>query len=99
MSRCGLQDLGGASALQPFLRRMFAPRWVPVLAVIILGLYRDNGKENGNYYNGLYRGYIGIMENQMEKKMENETETSGTIRWVVSPAWISGYQNAIIPEV
>ena len=20
----------------------------------ILGLYRDNGKENGNYYNGLY---------------------------------------------
>ena len=28
----------------------------------ILGLYRDNGKENGNYY----RGYIGIMENKME---------------------------------
>ena len=26
----------------------------------ILGLYRDNGKENGNYYNGLYRGYIGF---------------------------------------
>ena len=24
----------------------------------ILGLYRDNGKENGNYYNGLY-SYIG----------------------------------------
>ena len=22
---------------------------------IILGLYGDNGKENGNYYNGLYR--------------------------------------------
>ena len=21
----------------------------------------DNGKENGNYYNGLHRGYIGIM--------------------------------------
>ena len=21
----------------------------------ILGLYRDNGKEHGNYYNGLYR--------------------------------------------
>ena len=20
--------------------------------------YRDNGKENGNYYNGIYRGYI-----------------------------------------
>ena len=22
--------------------------------------YRDNGKEHGNYYNGLYRGYIGF---------------------------------------
>ena len=30
----------------------------------ILGFYRDNGKENGNYYNGLYRDYrvyIGIL--------------------------------------
>ena len=30
----------------------------------ILGLYWDNGKENGNYYNGLYRdyrGYIGVI--------------------------------------
>ena len=25
---------------------------------IMLGLYKDNGKENGNYYDGLYRGYI-----------------------------------------
>ena len=24
------------------------------------GLYRDNGKDNGNYYNGLYKGYIGF---------------------------------------
>ena len=31
-----------------------------------LGLYWDNGKENGSYYNGLYRGYIGIMEKKME---------------------------------
>ena len=23
----------------------------------ILGYYWDNGKENGNYYNGLYRDY------------------------------------------
>ena len=41
------------------------------------GLYRDDGKENENYYNalhrdyigyifGLYRGYIGIMERKME---------------------------------
>ena len=27
----------------------------------ILGLYRDNGKEDGHYYNGLYRGYIGVV--------------------------------------
>ena len=27
----------------------------------MLGLYWDNGKENGNYW-----GYIGIMENEME---------------------------------
>ena len=30
----------------------------------ILGLYWDNGKENGNYYNGLYRDYrdyIGVI--------------------------------------
>ena len=41
----------------------------------ILGIYWDNGKENGNYRDyrgyirvilGLYWGYIGIMENKME---------------------------------
>ena len=26
----------------------------------ILGLFWDNGQENGNYYNGLYTGYIGV---------------------------------------
>ena len=32
------------------------------------GLYWDNGKENGNYYImiGYIRGYIGIMEENME---------------------------------
>ena len=25
--------------------------------VVYSGLYRDNEKENGNYYNGLYRDY------------------------------------------
>ena len=37
----------------------------------------DNGKENGNYYNGyiLHMGLPTIMENQMEKKMENDMET------------------------
>ena len=41
------------------------------------GLYRDNGKETGNYYLGLgLRVYHPpIMENQMEKKTENEMET------------------------
>ena len=31
-------------------------------------LYRNKGKENGNYYSisGLYRAYIGIMETKME---------------------------------
>ena len=28
-------------------------------------IYRDNGKEHGNYYS-IYRGYIGIMEKNME---------------------------------
>ena len=32
----------------------------------ILGLYWDNGKENGNYY----RVYIGVILGIMEKKME-----------------------------
>ena len=26
-----------------------------------MGLYRDNGKENGNYYDGLYRDIQGII--------------------------------------
>ena len=25
--------------------------------MVLLGLYWDNGKENRNYYNGLYRDY------------------------------------------
>ena len=29
----------------------------------ILGLYRDNGKENGNYCNGLYMEYMGGCQN------------------------------------
>ena len=27
---------------------------------VILGLFGDNGKENGNNSNGLYRGYISV---------------------------------------
>ena len=55
----------------------------------ILGLYRDNGKQNGNYYNrvniGICWGFIGIMEKEMETtingymsgyKMEKKMETT-----------------------
>ena len=28
------------------------------IAILSVGLYRDIEKENGNYYNGLYRAYI-----------------------------------------
>ena len=35
--------------------------WVVVkIRVPFWGLYRDNGKENGNNYHGLYRGHIGF---------------------------------------
>ena len=39
-----------------------------LLLATISGLYGDNGKEHGNYYNmlGLYWGNIGIMENTTE---------------------------------
>ena len=39
----------------------------------MLGLqYGDNGQENGNYYNGLYRGIVcwGYNMGIMDKKME-----------------------------
>ena len=53
----------------------------------MLGFYRDNGKENGNYYYilGYILGYIGIMEKKMETTtiywgyigiMENKTDTT-----------------------
>ena len=50
-----------------------------------MGLYWDNAKENGNYYGII--GYIGIlpppvMENHMEKKMENEMETLGPLKGI-----------------
>ena len=49
-----------------------------LLIRVISGLYRGSGKENGNYYSGLY--YIGvyiggIVENPTKKDMENEMET------------------------
>ena len=47
---------------------------------VILVLYWDSGKENGNYNLGfrVCRGILPtIMENQMEKTMENEMEIGG----------------------
>ena len=41
----------------------------------IMGLYWDNGKENGNYYNPIGNLFTPIEENQMEKNMENEMES------------------------
>ena len=45
-------------------KHLAVPQWKDHLRHLpsILVLYRDNGKENGSYYNGLYRGSIGIME-------------------------------------
>ena len=34
-----------------------ALRGVKTDNILRLGLYRDNGQENGNYYNRLYRDY------------------------------------------
>ena len=33
--------------------------------------YRGNGKENGNYYNGLYRGSIGIYIGSILKRLSS----------------------------
>ena len=35
--------------------------------VVIYGLYRDNGKENGNYFNGVYiRVIVGYIFEKMQ---------------------------------
>ena len=39
--------------------------WRPMLST-----QRDNVQQNRNYFHGLYRGYIGIMEKNMEIIME-----------------------------
>ena len=58
----------------------------------MLGVYGDIGKENGNYYNGLYRGcraYIWGSMGIMEKKME----TLGPFKGICRVLWgfIGGY--------
>ena len=48
-----------------------------------MGLYGDNGKENGKYYNGLYRDdrvYIGVILGDNGK--ENENYYLGFGAWV-----------------
>ena len=42
-----------------------------------MGLYRDNGKENGNYYlepGGTVEYCLETTENQMEKELEDDME-------------------------
>ena len=53
---------------------------------VILGLYRDNGKENGTYreHEG-YIGYIGIMEKKVE--------TIGNIRVILGLYRENGKEN------
>ena len=49
--------------------------WVYIYIYICIrvsgGLYRDNGKENGNYYNGLYRIYWDDIGLYMDNEKEN----------------------------
>ena len=59
----------------------------------ILGLYRNNGKENGNYYlwlygdfRGIYWGYIRIIENKMETAIMGYI---GIMRYILGLSWDS----------
>ena len=49
----------------------------------MLGLYWDNGKENENYYNGLYRGYIGLYRVILELYWDNGKENGNYYSYVV----------------
>ena len=43
--------------------------WGPlILGNYHIGLYGDNGKENGNYYK-VYCGFMGILEKKLETTM------------------------------
>ena len=53
-----------ASTMQPSPQYSAGSEQMTWISVgVILGLYWENGKHNGNYYDyrGLYRGYIWIM--------------------------------------
>ena len=68
-------------------------------------LYRDNGQENGNCYNGLYRdyirvllwGYIGKMEKNMETTKTRVDEECQERTWCKLQAW-SLACNSIDPQ-
>ena len=67
----------------------------------ILGLYRDDGKENGNYYNGLSRdyrdyivGYIRIMEKKMETNIMGYMGIIGTRLGYISISYHNHHNHA-----
>ena len=47
----------------------------------MLGLYRDNGKENGNYYR-VYMGYTERMEKKMKTTILGYAGINGYILWL-----------------
>ena len=75
-----IDGLRAPQALKGFAERIF-PKFI--IMEQKMGLYWDNGKDNGNYYSilGLH-SWVGditpIMENQMEKNTEHEMEARGT---------------------
>ena len=59
-------------------------------------LYRDNGKEDGDYYSIL--GYIGIMENKMETTERDAAIDRMSPRQVLAPrAWRQGLEGRVCP--
>ena len=69
--RLGIQSklayLGPIPAIVPLLLLLLLPYY------ITLGLYWDNGKSEGNYYNGDYMGYIGYIFRIMGASVYMET--------------------------
>ena len=74
----------------PYARRIQETPAMLWVYIRIIGT-RDNGKENGNccigVILGLYRDNTPIMENQMDKKMENKMKT-GIVMDSILQDWV-----------